>query len=152
MKFNKVWGFWVLLVTSLPMTACQEPWKNAEAASQEEEISPATIEHLEGREPTRVTLTELAAKRLDIHTAPARASMSGAGKVVVEYAAILYDTQGDTWTYINPEPLVFVRHPVVVDRIEGDLAYLSDGPDAGMPVVTVGAQELYGAEVEFEEE
>ena len=152
MKSNKVWGVCLLLVASLPMTGCKEPWRDAAAASTEEEISPATIEHLEGDEPTRVTLTALAAKRLDIQTAPTEASMQSGAPVVVDYAAILYDTQGDTWTYINPEPLIFVRHHVVIDHIDGDLAYLSDGPAAGMAVVTVGAQELYGAEVEFEEE
>jgi hypothetical protein len=30
--------------------------------------------------------------------------------------------------------------------------WLSDGPDSGLVVVSVGAEELYGAEVEFEEE
>jgi hypothetical protein len=48
--------------------------------------------------------------------------------------------------YTNPEPLVFVRHAIVIDYIEGDLAILSEGPDAETAVVTVGAAELYGAE------
>jgi hypothetical protein len=64
----------------------------------------------------------------------------------------VYDSEGKTWTYINPQPLVFVRHPITVDSIKGDQAILSDGPDSGTAVVTVGAEELFGSETEFAEE
>jgi hypothetical protein len=125
----------------------------SDAEEEEGENGAATVEHLDGPEPARVTLTEDAAKRLDIQTAAIRdAEVNGTQQRVIPYAAILYDTQGDTWTYANPEPLTFVRSPIVVDRIEGDLAVLSDGPPSGTAVVTVGAAELYGSEIEFEEE
>jgi hypothetical protein len=39
-----------------------------------------------------------------------------------------------------------------VDSIRGGVAVLSVGPPAGTPVVTVGAAQLYGAEVGVEEE
>jgi hypothetical protein len=65
---------------------------------------------------------------------------------VIPYAAVIYDTEGNTWIYTNPEPLVFVRQSIVVDRIEGDEAFLSQGLDSGTMVVTVGVSELYGAE------
>jgi multidrug efflux pump subunit AcrA (membrane-fusion protein) len=65
---------------------------------------------------------------------------------VIPYAALLYDADGSSWTYTNPEPLVFVRHRVSVDHIVNDLAVLSEGPPSGTPVVTVGASELFGAE------
>lgn len=55
--------------------------------------------------------------------------------------------QGETWAYTNPEPLVFIRQSIIIDFIEGDLAVLSEGPATGTAVVTVGAAELYGAEV-----
>lgn len=71
---------------------------------------------------------------------------------VVPYAAVIYGPNGETWVFISPEPLVFVRQPVSVDYIEDELAVLSEGPPAGMAVVTVGAAELYGSEFEFEEE
>jgi hypothetical protein len=79
-------------------------------------------------------------------------TINGAQRKVVPYAAILYDTNGNTWVYTSPEPLVYVRHRVVVDYIEGELAVLSDGPGLGVAVVIVGATELNGAELEFEEE
>jgi hypothetical protein len=65
---------------------------------------------------------------------------------VVPYAAVLYGVHGETWVYSNPEPLVYVRQPIVVDYIEGDLAYLLEGPETGTAVVTVGAAELFGTE------
>jgi hypothetical protein len=65
---------------------------------------------------------------------------------VVPYDAVLYGVHGETWVYSNPEPLVYVRLPIVIDFIEGDLAYLSEGPEVGTAVVTVGAAELFGTE------
>lgn len=74
-------------------------------------------------------------------------TLPGRLRKVVPYASVIYDLQGDTWTYISPEPLVFVRHRITVDYIDGDLAVLLDGPPAGTAVVTVGAAELFGAEL-----
>ncbi len=93
-------------------------------------------------------MTEEAAKRLDIQTAAVREEqVNGTQRRVIPYAAVLYDTQGDTWVYTSPEPLTFVRHPITVDHIDGDKAVLSDGPPSGTAVVTVGAAELYGSEI-----
>ena len=148
MNRNHCWMLAILLTACLPLTSCKQ---TSEAAA--EEVGPAKVEHLQGDEPTRVTLTEEAAKRLDIQTAAISDMMvNGAQRRVIPYAAILYDTQGDTWTYTSPEPLVFVRHRIVVDFIEGEMAVLSDGPPLGTKVVVVGAEELFGAELEFEEE
>lgn len=71
---------------------------------------------------------------------------SGDRRLVVPYSALIYDLNGDTWIYVSPEPLVFMRHPVTVDYIEGDRAVLSDGPSVGTMVATVGVAELYGAD------
>ncbi len=65
---------------------------------------------------------------------------------VVPYAAVLYGVNGETWVYSNLEPLVFVRQPIVIDYIEEDLAILSEGPEVGTAIVTVGAAELFGTE------
>ena len=114
---------------------------------------PAIVEHLDGEEPTRLTLTADAAKRLDIQTATVLdAQVNGTQRKVIPYSAILYDIQGGTWVYISPVQLTFVRTSVTVDYIEGDQAVLSAGPPSGSAVVIVGAAELYGSEFEFEEE
>jgi hypothetical protein len=59
---------------------------------------------------------------------------------------VIYDTEGNTWIYTNPAPLTFLREPVVIDRIEGDEAFLSQGLATDAPIVTVGVIEIYGAE------
>jgi len=100
-----------------------------------------------GTDLNRVILTEQAAKRLGIETAPVRETqVQGKLRKVVPYAAVFYDLNGKTWVYTNPEPLTFVRANISVDYIEGDLAVLSEGPPSGTKAVTVGSPELYGTE------
>ena len=139
----------VLIFACLLVSACG---RGQDTAAAEEKPS-VKVEELQGEEPTRETLTEDAAKRLDIQTAAVQdAEVNGTKRAVIPYAAIIYDTEGATWVYLNPEPLTFVRHPITVDDIKGDQAFLSDALPSGSAVVTVGVAELYGAESEFEEE
>jgi hypothetical protein len=92
----------------------------------------------------QLTLSAKAAERLGVETAP----VAGSGSLLtVPYAAVIYDAQGDTWSYVNAEPLVFLRAQITVDEIDGDTALLSAGPAVGTSVVTTGAAELYGAEI-----
>jgi len=60
---------------------------------------------------------------------------------------VLYDPDGKTWVFVDRGQLTYVREPITIDRIEGDVVYLSDGPAVGTGVVAVGATELYGAEI-----
>ena len=71
---------------------------------------------------------------------------TGTHRLVVPYEAVIYDLNGDSWIYTNPEPLIFVRAAVEIDYVEADLAVLAKGPPLGTAVVTTGAAELYGAE------
>ena len=129
-----------------------------ETKAGEAESGAAVVEPVPGTELTRVTLSEQAAERLGIETALVAdedvGSASGATTLrkVVPYSAVLYDVNGEAYVYTSPEPLSFVRAPITVDHIDGDVAVLSDGPSSGTAVVTVGAAELFGAEFEFEEE
>lgn len=124
----------ILIIASL-LSAC------APKSEKVEKIEPFQLEVIEGSDFQRVILTEKAAQRLDIQTAPV-----GDGNVI-PYAAVLYGLNGETWTYTNPEPLVFVRQSIVIDHIDGASAFLSEGPDSGTAVVVIGVAELYGAEV-----
>jgi hypothetical protein len=111
---------------------------------------PATVEPIKGTDLSRVTLTANAAKRLGIRTAQVR---DGRGqRKIVPYGAVLYTADGATFTYTSPEPLVYVRAPIKVARIDGAEALLSTGPPVGSAVVTVGSQELFGSEYEVEED
>jgi hypothetical protein len=74
---------------------------------------------------------------------------SGALQKTVPYSAVIYDTHGNAWTYVTPEPLTFIRHPINVEYVQGDTAVLKEGPAVGTPVVTAGAAELLGVEQKF---
>ncbi|MCK4901627.1 MAG: hypothetical protein KAS38_22780 [Anaerolineales bacterium] len=69
-----------------------------------------------------------------------------AAKLVVPVGALIYDLNGETWIYISPEPLQFLRYAVQVDYIEGDMVVLLEGPPAGTKVATVGVAELHGTD------
>ena len=132
----------VLIVAGLLLAACGGQTSADEASNSE----PAKVEPVDGTELNRVILSAKAAERLDIQTALVQVESSGTQQTVIPYAAVLYDPNGETWTYTSPEPLVFVRQDFSVDHIEGDLAVLLDGPPPGTAVVTVGATELWGIE------
>jgi hypothetical protein len=141
----------LLVVLACGLSAC-----GGETDSTEQQ--PATIEKVAGDQPSRVVLTAKAAERLGVQTAAVESVDEGAAaatptsassgrKLTIPYSAVLYSADGSTWTFTNPEPLVFVRAPITVDQIQGDTAILSSGPPAGSLVVTVGAAELLGAEL-----
>jgi hypothetical protein len=133
----------VLILAALNVAACAE----TKAANAPSKIEPAQVEKIEGTELNRVTLTEKAAQRLDIQTASvSEEQVDGAQQLAVPYSAVIYDLEGATWIYISPAPLTYVREPITVDHIEGDTAFLAEGPAAGTEVVTVGVPELYGAD------
>jgi hypothetical protein len=133
----------LVLSAGLLLSAC------APEVAPEEEIKPVTLEPIAGTDLNRLTLTEKAAERLGLETVPVSARED---QMVVPYAALLYDTSGQAWVYVSVGPLTFERQEITVDTIEGDKVILSEGPEVGANVVTMGATELYGSEAEFEEE
>jgi hypothetical protein len=132
----------LMLMTGLALSACKETPKAGGGSAAK--VEPATKEAIADTGINKITLTEKAAERIQIQTG-AVASGSGNAKVI-PYGALIYDLNGNTWAYTNPETNVFVRQAITVDRIEGDSVYLSDGPDLGTAVVTVGAALLYGTD------
>lgn len=132
MKHMYRWIILVLVLASM-LSAC------APKASTSTKVDSVKLEPINGTDFKRVILTEKAAQRLDIKTA----AVSG---TTIPYAAVIYDTEGNTWIYTNPEPLTFVRAPIAIDHIDGDQAVLSEGLDSATSVVTLGVSELYGAE------
>jgi multidrug efflux pump subunit AcrA (membrane-fusion protein) len=127
----------VLATAALPVAGCTEV--ETESATGYE---PSTLEPVKGnKDIQRVTFTAEGAKRVDLQTAPVRRN-------VVPYAALIYDPEGKTYVYTSPKPLEYLREEVKVDRIEGDRVLVSRGPPTGTEVVTVGAAEVYGTELE----
>ena len=137
-----------LAAAVLSVTGC-----SAEAALGEAVSEAAQVEPIEGTDLSRITLTDEAYTRLGIKTEPVRAaSASGRQLTAISTAALLYDPDGKTWVFTSTTKSVFVRTAVSIDHIDGDLAYLGDGPAVGTAVVTVGVPELYGAELGVEGE
>jgi len=127
----------VVIVAVFALSAC------GGTSSASETITPATVEPIDGKDVSRITLTSEAAKRLDIQTASVRRN---GGRFVIPYSAVLYSPTGETWAYVNTAPLTFVRQQIVIYSIEGDRAILSGGLAPGTKVATVGVAELFGAE------
>jgi hypothetical protein len=130
-----------VVATGLALAGCAD--KSADA----ELTGPAKLVEVEGREVPRVVITdEKAIERLGLEYGTVA---DAAGGKVIPYAAVVYDTEGNTWTYTSPKALTFERSPITVERITDDTAVLSAGPPSGTEVVTVGAAELLGVEAEI---
>jgi hypothetical protein len=116
-------------------------------------VEPAHVDHKEGEEFHKLTLTEKAMERLAVETAPVREGAPEAGsaegqpaKSIVPYSAIIYVAEGDAFIYTNPAPRTFLRQPVEVESIEGNEAILKSGPAPGTQIAVVGVTELFGTE------
>jgi len=131
----------IMIVAGLLVVGCARP------ATPAAKAKPATTEAIPGSSLKTVTLTEEAAKRIDLRTEPIR--MDG-GVLVMPYEAIVYDKSGTTWAYTPTEkPFTYVRQSIDVGAVQGKLVRLNGGPPPGTPVVVVGSAELFGVEYGF---
>jgi hypothetical protein len=136
----------LLLGAAIMLTGC--------ATAAPAEAPPATVTRIAGSPVPRLELTEQAIQRLGVRTQPVReataAAAQGPGKTgvrtVIPYSAVVYDTDGSTWAYVNTAARTYIRQPIVIATIQGDIAILSGGPPVGAAVVTVGDAELLGTE------
>lgn len=136
----KQWMVVILLIAVALLSAC------GGSAEEVSKVEPAQVEA--GPDGfNRVVLTEKAAERLGVQTAPVREEqVDGVQRLVVPYAAVIYGLNGETWVFVNSGPLTYQRQPITIDHIVGDMAVLTDGPPAGTAVATVAVAELYGAD------
>jgi multidrug efflux pump subunit AcrA (membrane-fusion protein) len=121
------------------VTAC------ASTAKETPKAAPAKVAETSTTGPNSITLTQRAAERLGITLSPVRDG--GGDTLALPYSAVVYHSDGTSWVFTNPQTLVYLRVPVVVDRIQGDTAYVHQGPAAGTSIVTAGSAELFGAEL-----
>jgi hypothetical protein len=112
------------------------------------ETPPAVIKPVAGSQIPQLQLIERAVQRLGIVTQPVRQATTAGqpAREVIPYAAVVYDTDGSTWTYVHIAARTYERKPITVTEIDGETALLSAGPAIGTAVVTVGAAELLGTE------
>jgi hypothetical protein len=141
-------------VVTLGLLAGTAACSSSSASGPADLPPPATIDTPGNDGPAKVTLTEDAMRRIDLHTAAVRherVSVGGrtAASLVVPYTAVIYYGDGTSWAYAEIAPRVFVREPITVAAVQGDSAVLSKGPADGTAVVTVGAPLLLGAEAQI---
>jgi hypothetical protein len=131
----------LLAASALALAACG-------TAPAPELASPAQIVPVAGSDIPRLELTRDAVRRLGIQTQPVAAAAPGTAGVteVIPYPAVVYDTDGSSWTYVEVAADTYVRRPITVTMIRGDVALLSAGPPVGARVVIVGSAELLGTE------
>ncbi|MDZ7288471.1 MAG: hypothetical protein ONB44_00890 [candidate division KSB1 bacterium] len=140
MQQNNQWLGVVLIIASLQFPACQQK------SDTPDKIERAKIEYT-GEARQRVRVTAKRAIELGIKTATVHeAQISGRLRKIVPAAAVVYDEQGNAWTFTNPDSLVFVRERVRIDSVGGDLVVLSEGPPVGAAVVISGASNLFSDE------
>jgi hypothetical protein len=142
MKLKNRWIIAILVLAVLQFWACQKK----DDGHQFEH--PSELEEIDGTDFKRVTFTERAMERTGVETTAVWEENSSPKRKVVPYGALIYGPEGQTWVYTSPQPRVFIRQVVDVDRIEGDKVFLNDGPSVGTLVATVGVAEIYGTESE----
>jgi hypothetical protein len=109
-----------------------------------EPYEPATLESAGPSQPAKITITEEAARRVALQTTVVGAR---GADLTVQHAALVYDKKGLPWVFAVVGPRTYIRSAVTVKHVDGDVVTLSSGPPAGTDVVTVGAIELWGAEL-----
>jgi hypothetical protein len=135
----------LLITAGVSLSACSEAPGSSYSSESASHHEPAKLEPIKGTDVKRVIFSAEGAKRVGLQTAQVRGDDQ---RKVIPYEAVIYDPEGNTFTYTSPEPLVYVREKVKVDHVDGDRVVLSEGPPAGTEIVTVGAAEVYGTEFE----
>ena len=133
----------VLAALALSLSACTE------VEEFESSYEPTSVTPVKGSEIGLVTFTAEAARRAGVQLASVSAR---GGHHTIPYAALIYDDEGATYTYVSPKPLAYLRTPIEVQRISAGKVLLEHGPAVGTKVVTVGAAEVYSAEFGVEED
>jgi hypothetical protein len=80
------------------------------------------------------------------------AQKGGSERKTVPYSSVIYWIDGGAWVYTQIAPLTFVRAPIDIDEVDGDVVILNSGPPAGTRIVSVGGEELLGTEFQIEGE
>ena len=131
----------LFMAAGLGLAGCQTSASGSEA--EEAIAAAASVETDASGGPAKLTLTDEALDRLRLETSPVQGS---GGEMVVPYAAVIYDADGGTWTFVELERGVYQRQAITIATVDGETVRLSAGPPPGTPVVTVAAAELVGVE------
>jgi Cu/Ag efflux pump CusA len=131
----------LFMAAAAGLAGCQAAASGSEA--EDAIAAAASVETDSAGGPARLTITAEALERLRLETSTVQDTGGG---LVVPYAAVIYDADGATWTFVELEDGVYQRQPITIASVEGENVRLSAGPSAGTEVVTVAAAELVGVE------
>jgi hypothetical protein len=134
-------GFVVAVAATVSLAGCAEI-----EVPLAEPYEPAHLESTGPDQPARIILTDEAQRRVQLQTTKVRLED---GDLEVEHAALVFDKKGKPWVFTVVGPLTYVRAPVKIKEIDDELMILVSGPPPGTEVVTVGAIELWGTELEI---
>jgi hypothetical protein len=135
-------GFVVAVVATASLVGCAEI-----EVPLAEPYEPAHLESTGPDQPARVILTEEAQHRVQLQTTLVKPH---GADVSLDHAALVYDKKGKPWVFTVIGPLTYIRAAVGIKEVnENNVVILSSGPPAGTEVVTVGAIELWGTELEI---
>jgi multidrug efflux pump subunit AcrA (membrane-fusion protein) len=133
----------LIVIGAMSLSACKEVESESAAGYEPTKLEPIKGK---GEDFQRVTFTKEGAARVDLQTGTVS---RGGGQKVIPYEALIYNDEAKTFVYTSTKPLSYERVPITVDRITDDRVLLSKGPAVGTKVVTVGATEVYGAELDI---
>jgi len=109
-----------------------------------EPYEPAALESTGPDKPARITLTDEAVDRVALQTTEVKTL----GKdLTVDHAALVFDKAGKPWVFTVVGPRTYVRAAIGIKETQDGVVIMSSGPPVGTQVVTVGAIELWGAEL-----
>ena len=135
-------GFVVTVAAAASLASCAEI-----EVPLAEPYEPAHLESTGPDQPARVILTEEAQHRVQLQTTLVK---SHGADVSLDHAALVYDKKGKPWVFMVIGPLTYTRVAVGIKEVnENNVVILSSGPPPGTEVVTVGAIELWGTELEI---
>ena len=130
---------WVVAIAVATSAGCAE----IESVTAEP-YEPAALESTGADKPARIILTDEAVDRVALQTT----EVKPLGKeLTVDHAALVFDKAGKPWVFTVVGPRTYVRAAIGIKEVQDNLVTLSAGPPAGTQVVTVGAIELWGAEL-----
>ena len=142
--------------TPRPRWRCSPPAASLAACTEvksadKEHYSPATITPVKGGEEglVSVTLTQEGADRIDIATGRGRGGARG--QQGIPYAALLYEKDGSAFVYTNPSGLTTCARTSRSTAWRAIACCSARGPRSARSVVTTGAPQVHGAELEYGE-
>jgi multidrug efflux pump subunit AcrA (membrane-fusion protein) len=128
-----------LLISSLGVSSCSQH------ASSYQKIQPAQVErasHTDG--VPKLTLTADARRRLGIESRAFPKDRDA--NSTIPTSALIYDTQGSEWVFVESQPFQFHREKIRVLQTNGGQIQIHSGFGAETPIVIQGAAELNGTE------